>query len=303
MPTPRNTGNCNMPLPDRACDCHVHLFGPVADYPFAAGRVYTPGDAGEEELLALHRRLGIDRVVLVQPSPYGTDNSRLLAGLARLGPRARAVAVIDPGASAAELETLHAAGVRGVRVNIATGGQHDPEIAWRLISREAERVAPLGWHVQVLTKLSVIQALAPRIPALPATLVIDHFGHADMTKPPDQQGFQELLQLVATGAAWVKLSAIERLCGPGQLHRAEPFITALVDANPGALVWGSDWPHTGGGRGNRSTSAIEPFMVMDDADALASLRNAAADESIIKRILVANPARLYGWTDTAHEAF
>lgn len=295
MPTPRNTDNRDTPLPDRACDCHVHLFGPAADYPFAAGRVYTPGDAGETELLALHRRLGIDRVVLVQASPYGADNSRLLAGLAQLGPRARAVAVIDPDAAPAELEGLHAAGVRGVRVNIATGGQHDPEIAWRLIAREADRAAPLGWHVQVLTKLSVIKAIAARIPTLPVTLVIDHFGHADMTKPLDQPGFQELLQLVAASAVWVKLSAIERLCGPGQLHRVRPFIDALVAANPGALVWGSDWPHTGGGRGDRSTSEIEPFMAMDDADALASLRNAVADASIVKRILVDNPARLYGF--------
>ena len=280
--------------PASATDCHVHLFGPANRYPFAPDRVYTPGDADEAALLALHRRIGIGRVVLVQPSPYGTDNTRLLDGLGALGDTARGIAVIDPAKDEAALAALHQAGVRGVRVNIATQGMDDPAVALGELEANARCVAPLGWHVQALMSPGVIAALEDRLSELATPLVIDHFGLADMALGPDQPGFSTLLRQVKSGRVFVKLSAIERRAGSGQMARALPFIRALVETNSAALVWGSDWPHTGGGRGvNRAATDIEPFMDLDDGQALATLREGVQDAALVHRILVETPARLY----------
>lgn len=282
-------------LPAGACDCHVHLFGPPAEFPFAPDRVYTPGDADEVALDALHGRLGIARVVLVQPSPYGTDNSRLLAGLQRLGPRARAVAVAAPDATREQLSVLRAAGVRGLRLNVDTFGIRDPEAVWPVLEAEAARCANLGWHTQILTHLSVIEALENRLAGLPAPLVIDHFGRPDIDQPLGQPGFPALLRLVVAGRVWVKLSAIGRLGGRGGLDGIAPFVKALVEAGADRLVWGSDWPHTGGGRGGRAVQEIEPFMPLDDGEALSVLARAVGDAGLLRRILVENPAELYGF--------
>jgi predicted TIM-barrel fold metal-dependent hydrolase len=281
-------------LPPNACDCHVHVIGPAERYPFVPTRVYTPGDALEASLEALHARLGIARVVVVHPSVYGTDNSRTLDGLKRLGARARGIAVIDNDTTNAELDQMHRAGVRGVRVNIATAGMNDPEEALRQIRWNAARVSHLGWHVQVLTKLEVIDALGSALTKLPTPLVVDHFGLLVPTLGLEQPGFEMLCKLVATGRVNVKLSAIERLTGAGRGMVMLPFIRALAEANIKALVWGSDWPHTGGGRGQRrAPTDIEPFQPLNDANALTVLAHAIPDAGARADILVHTPARLY----------
>lgn len=282
-------------LPEGACDCHVHVFGPPQRYPFAADRVYTPGEANEEMLIALHRRLGIDRVVLVQPSPYGFDNARMLAALSCVGKRARAVAVVSADASEPELIAMKTAGVSGLRLNVDTGGVVEPEAVWAALAAESERCARLGWHTQILTRLSVIEALEARITTLPAPLVIDHFGRPDIDGAIDQSGFPALLRLLGTGNVWVKLSSIGRLCASRPQDRIAPFVRALVETRPDRLVWGSDWPHTGGGRDKRSIDEIEPFSEVDDAASLAALSHAIGDHATLHRILVGNPARLYGF--------
>ncbi|WP_051988541.1 amidohydrolase family protein [Bosea sp. UNC402CLCol] len=287
--------NMVMTLPEGACDCHVHVFGPPERYPFAPDRVYTPGAANEEMLLSLHRRLGMDRVVLVQPSPYGFDNARMLAALNRLGERARAVAVLSPDAPERELTAMKATGVSGLRLNVDTGGIVDPDAIWAALATESERCARVGWHTQILTRLSVIDTLEARMVTLPAPLVVDHFGRPDIDGPIDQPGFPALLRLLGTGKVWVKLSSIGRLCGPRPQGQIAPFIRALVGTRPDRLVWGSDWPHTGGGRGNRSIDKIEPFSEVDDQASLAALSNAIGDRATLHRILVDNPARLYGF--------
>ena len=282
------------PLPHNACDCHVHVFGPAQHYPFDPARVYTPGEASVAELDALHLRLGISRVVLVQPSVYGIDNSRVLDALADLGPRARAVAVINARTSEADLDRFHAAGVRGVRVNIATHGMNDPDEAWRLLLANAARAERLGWHVQVLTSPGVIDALAHRLPDLPVPLVIDHFGLVTPGTGLDQPGFRTLLGLLATGRMFLKLSAIERLTGAEAGAALMPFIKTLVAAAPESLVWGSDWPHTGGGRTFGQTAQdIEPFQPLDDARAIDVMIASIADPAVLHQIFVSTPARLY----------
>ena len=287
-------------FPAGACDCHVHVFGPESRYPFDPARVYTPGDASEAELDALHARIGLARVVLVQPSIYGIDNTRMLDGLRTLGPRARAVAVIGSATTDADLFAMHAAGVRGVRVNIATQGMDDAAEAWRLLEWNAHRVVALGWHVQVLTRLPVIAALSEHIVDLPVPLVIDHFGYAKPEDGTAQPGFEALCGLVRSGSTYVKLSAVERLAGGGRFGEVVPFIRALVEANPRRVLFGTDWPHTGGTRSaERPITEVEPFAVIDDAGQAATVWRAMPNAAAAHACFVANPARLYDFPEAS----
>ncbi|GAC1345630.1 MAG: amidohydrolase family protein [Acetobacteraceae bacterium] len=280
------------PTPAGACDCHTHVFGPAADYPFAPNRAYTPGEAGVDALLALQAALGFDRVVIVQPSTYGTDNRCTLDAVRQLGDRARAVAVIRPDLPAAELAALHAQGVRGVRINLETAGQRDPAVAGQMLHAAAEHVAPLGWHVQVYTNLGVLAALESELQTLPVPLVVDHFGRTMAAAGTRQHGFDTLLGLVQSGRAYVKLSAAHRIAA--RPDDAAPIAAALIAANPARMLWGTDWPHPGGKRhATPEFDTIEPFDPVDDGAAVNRLRRWAGDEATLGAILVDNPARLY----------
>jgi predicted TIM-barrel fold metal-dependent hydrolase len=258
MPEARKAGAGHQAL-KRGCDCHVHVF--EARFPYAASRKYTPPDATVAELRAHLARLALERVVIVQPSPYGTDNACTLAALQELGPVARAVAVIGEDA---DLAAMHRAGVRGVRVNLETEGSHDI----RRIQRTAQRVASLGWHVQVFADIKILREIEIDVP-----LVIDHFGLADSAEP--------LLALMNKRDVWVKVSAPHRLAVD-----AQPILRALVAAHPDRLVWGSDWPHVP--RGKRSPDRVVSFEKVDAAAALDLL-----PANVREKILVQNPARLY----------
>jgi len=261
-------------VPPRACDCHVHVFGPAARFPLAPDRTYTPPDASIDELLKLQEQLGLERVVIVQPSVYGTDNSCTLDALKQLGSRARGVAVID---ARSDLREMKKAGVRGVRVNLQTGGIEDPAAAQRLLDEAASRIRSLGWHVQVFTNLKLLK----RIERLPAPLVVDHFG-----SPRDQQDADYLVSLVRTGNVYVKLSGPHRCkVDPGELTRR------LVAAVPERCVWGSDWPHPPSGA--RNPGRVQPFDPIDDVAALERLHEWVGDAALFRKILVDNPARLY----------
>lgn len=281
-----------MEIPRGACDCHTHIFG---GHPFAADRTYTPGVATVEALLALQARLALDRVVLVQPSPYGADNACMVAALAVLGPRARGVAVIDDATSDATLYALHAAGVRGVRVNLHTAGRSDPQPALAALAAAAARVAPLGWHVQTYTDLAVVAALGDALGVLPAPLVFDHFARAEGAAGIEQPGLGTLLALLRAGVAHVKLSAAHRLSRAADCADMDSIAQAMIAANPDRVLWGSDWPHAGPAGDGRAATALHPFRTIDDAAALARLRRWAGDAAMLARILVENPARLYGF--------
>jgi len=282
-------------MPAGATDCHVHVFGPADRFAFAPARTYTPGDASLADLKRLHTFLGIERVVVVHPSPYGADNACSIDAARWIGPSARVVAVIEGGESDATLEAMHQSGVRGVRLNLHSTGVFEPEAAWAGFEAAARRVASLGWHVQTFTSLDMIAALAGRLASLPVTLVIDHFGHAQASRGPDQEGFAALLGLVAGGKTYVKLSAGYRISSEPGWSDIPPIAKALIAANPGRVVWGSDWPHPGGGaRTAASIDTIEPFQPIDDGAALDRLRDwCAGDAGLLRRILVDNPARLY----------
>jgi predicted TIM-barrel fold metal-dependent hydrolase len=284
-------------MPPGACDCHVHVFGPDAKFPLWPGRAYTPGAASIEDLTALHRALGLERVVIVHPSPYGADNAVTLDALRVLGARARGVAVIDETVSDAMLIAMHDAGVRGVRVNLESAGVHDPAAARRSLEWTAQRVASLGWHVQTFARLSVLAALHEVLARLPVTLVIDHFGQPDAALGAGQPGLATIYALLASGKAYVKISGAYRISRVADFADAAPIARAMIAANPDRIVWGSDWPHPGGGgdRASRALETVEPFQPIDDGAALNRLNGWCNSRAELEKILVANPARLYGF--------
>jgi predicted TIM-barrel fold metal-dependent hydrolase len=278
-------------VPRGACDCHTHIFGPAEKFPYSNKRLYTPGDASIGDLEALHRALHIDRVVIVHPSPYGADNACTVDAVRRLGNRARGVAVIDDSTSDQELKDMHAAGIRGVRVNLESHGESDPAVARRQLLQAAERVASLGWHVQTFTNLSILAALHDIILTLPTTLVVDHFGRPKAALGIAQPGFAELLALLRSGKIYVKISAPYRISLEPHYPDAAPIARAMIDANPERVVWGTDWPHPGGVR--RDPAAIEPFRPEDNGAALNRLAGWTRNRNELQKILVDNPARLY----------
>jgi predicted TIM-barrel fold metal-dependent hydrolase len=281
-------------VPADACDCHVHVFGTAAEFPFAARRGYTPPPASAAELSALQQALRLSRVVIVQPSVYGSDNSCTLDGMRRLGDRARGVAVIDDLTTNEALHDMHRAGIRGVRVNLETAGETDPGAARRNLAVAIERVAPLGWHVQVYTRLSVVAELSDEVAGLPVPIVFDHFGSAQAAGGVDQPGFAALLQLVSAGQAYVKVSAAYRSSEKAPAYGdVAPLAKALIAANPDRIVWGTDWPHPHAASPDMAHDQLAPFYDIDDGLALNQLALWAPSAAIRRKILVDNPARLY----------
>jgi predicted TIM-barrel fold metal-dependent hydrolase/predicted NBD/HSP70 family sugar kinase len=285
----------NFAVPIGACDCHVHVFGAAADFPFVQTRGYTPPPASVDELLALQNALGLSRVVIVQPSVYGADNSCTLAGMRRLGAeRARGVAVIDAKTTDAELREMRAAGIRGVRVNLETAGQTDPARSRRNLAAAVKRVAPLGWHVQVYTRLSVVEAVHDDVLKSPVPVVFDHFGGAQAAGGIAQPGFAELLALVASGKAYVKVSGHYRSSAMAPAYDdVAPLARALIAANPDRILWGTDWPHPHHALPGKELSELTPSFDIDDGLALNQVGRWAPTAATRRKILVDNPARLY----------
>jgi predicted TIM-barrel fold metal-dependent hydrolase len=189
------------------------------------------------------------------------------------------------------LADMHAAGVRGVRVNLESYGESDPAVARRHLQHAAERVAPLGWHVQTYTNLAILAALHDTILKLPTTLVIDHFGRPQAALGITQSGFEQFLALLRSGKIYVKISAPYRISQQPHYSDAAPIARAIIAANPDRIVWGSDWPHPGAAK--RDPAVIEPFRPEDNGQALNRLAEWTKDRTEVQKILVDNPARLY----------
>ena len=287
----------NFEVPAGACDCHTHIHGDTREFPMFPGRVYTPEAALPEEMAQLHKELRIQRVVIVTPSIYGTDNSATLWGMKARGADARGVAVIDDKTPDSELDSMARAGVRGIRLNLATGGGNDPAAGRQRFEKAAERVKSRGWHVQMYTNLAVISALRDAVAASPVPVVFDHFGGAKATLGIEQPGFADLLQLVRSGKAYVKISGAYRASERGPDYKdATPLAQALIAANPERIVWGTDWPHPNSGpMPGVGAMDVRPFYAVDDGLLLNQLPAWAPDPAVRKTILVDNPARLYGF--------
>ncbi len=259
-------------LPSGSCDSHLHVLGPYARHPLLVTRSVEPPEAPLEAYREAVWPLGIERVVVVQPSVYGTDNACLLEALAALGPAGRGVAVIEPALSDAALEALHRQGVRGVRLQaVVAGGQ-----SLEQIEAVAQRIAPLGWHLQLFLDAATLPPLMPLLRRLAVPLVFDHMAQVHADSGEDEPGFQALLALLATGRAWVKL---------GHCYHAAPAnrAQALFAANPRQCLWGSDWPHMAEMKGG----------IPDEGLLLARLGAWFPDPAARRAILAENPARLY----------
>src|SRR3979490_2085131 len=200
----------NFDVPENACDCHTHIHGDPAKFPFFAGRVYTPEPASPEEMSALHKALHVERVVIVTPSVYGTDNSATLFGMKGRGAPARGVAVIDDKTPDGDLEAMNQAGIRGIRLNLATGGVNDPNVGRPRFQAAVDRVKARGWHIQLFTNLAMISAIKDLVASSPVPVVFDHFGGAQAELGVDQPGFADLVELVKSGKAYVKTSGAYR---------------------------------------------------------------------------------------------
>src|SRR5262245_107609 len=289
----------NFAIPRGACDCHVHVFGDAAKFPFAATRGYTPPPASVEQLLELQTDLCMERVVVVQPSVYGTDNACTLDGVKRMGARARAIVVIDKSTPRGALQEMAADGARGIRLNLSSAGNFDPNSARQQLDQVAEQLRGLNWHVQMYVALSIISTLKDYFMQYPYPVVFDHFGQAKAPQGVGQTGFANLLELVKSGRAYVKISGAYRVSTQGPAYAdATPLAQALVAANPDRIVWGTDWPHPNGGSARSINEIATPFPI-DDGLLLNELAKWVPDAAARKKILVDNPARLYGFDPVA----
>jgi D-galactarolactone isomerase len=270
-------------LPAGACDCHIHIYDQRV--PAAPGARLHPPDASLADYRAIQVRMGTRRAVVVTPSTYGTDNRLLLAALDALGPDGRGVAVIDGHASEASLQDLHTRGVRGARINLSQGVTHDANA----IAHLAERIAPLGWHLQVLMSVSTLLDVAPVLRELPVDLVFDHFARISPAQGGQHPAHDLVLDLLRQQRAWVKLSG-GYLVSP-LASTEDPALDALaqsyIDAAPDRVVWGSDWPH--------ATASAGHQPMPDDARQVDCLARWAGTPERLHAILVTNPERLYGF--------
>ena len=275
----RDTRPPSARFPANACDCHAHVFGRRRDYPLAPGHSYVPAETLVDDYVDMLRRIGCERAVIVQPSVFATDNSCMVNALQSGRFPFRGVAVIDERTTDSELEDLHRAGVRGVRLNVKSKGTGATlEDAPRL----AQRINARGWHLQIFIDLRVLPGIERELAQLPVDLVIDHFGHVAAADGMHAPGFQSLLRLSRYEHCWFKLSAPYRLSAQAPAFPdATPFARLLVDAAPDRCVWGTDWPHSG----------ILPMP--NDGDLANLLFDWIPDAALRNRVLVDNPARIY----------
>ncbi|WP_238314006.1 amidohydrolase family protein [Methylobacterium crusticola] len=268
-------------VPPDATDCHHHVYD--ARFPPAPAATLRPPDAGADDYRQLQRRLGLTRNVVVQPSTYGTDNRLLVETVKGFGSGARGVAMLDASVAPAELRRLHEAGIRGVRFGTRLPGGAPMDD----LEPVARKVAELGWHIQLVSDGETIVALRDALERLPVPVVFDHMGHVPEPAGPDHPSFRVIAGLIERRGAWVKLTGAYLLSksGPPRYADRGRLARAYVGLAPERLVWGSDWPHP------TAPADGKP----DDAVLLDLLAEWAPDPELRARILVANPARLYGF--------
>jgi 2-pyrone-4,6-dicarboxylate lactonase len=274
-------------LPPRACDAHVHVFGPRARFPFAEGRSFTPSDAPKEKLFALHEMLGIERCVIVHTAAHGTDLSVTADAIAAKGGSYLGVGLVPVTIDAAELKRLDAQGFRGARFHymphLAPAATIDEVIAF------GSRLADIGWHLQIHMAADLIGEMTPALKRSPVPVVIDHMGRVDASKRLDQEPFKNLLKLLDDRNVWVKVSGADRATRLGPPYAdAVPFARKLVETAGDRCVWGLDWPHPN-----------HQGPIPDDGVLVDILAEIAPSEAARQALLVDNPQRLYRFAPTA----
>jgi 2-pyrone-4,6-dicarboxylate lactonase len=279
----QHTRKPNFKLPPLSCDAHCHVFGPAAIFPYAPERSYTPADAPKEALAALHARLGVERTVIVQASCHGSDNRAMLDAIASDPSRYRGVAIVNANFTDADYEALHRGGVRGVRFNFVKhlGGAPDPAV----FNAVLDRVKQLGWHVVLHIDAPDLIPLSDMIRRLPLPFVIDHMGRVPAAAGVEQPPLRALLELAKLERCWIKVCGAERISSP-PYQAAVPIAHAIVEAIPDRVLWGSDFPHP--------NLSHDP----DEADLVDLVPAFASTVAVRQKLLVDNPARLYGFAAT-----
>ena len=273
-------------VPAGAVDAHCHVFGPAAQFPYAPERKYTPCDASKDQLFALRDFLGFERNVIVQATCHGTDNRALVDAVQHSGGRARGVATVSRDVTDAELRAMHEAGVRGTRFNFVRRlVDFTPR---EVLSEIAHRIAPLGWHVVIYFEAQDLPELWDFFTALPTTVVVDHMGRPDVSKPVDGPEFALFMRMLAEHPnIWSKVSCPERLSksGPPRYDDVVPFARRIVETFPDRVLWGTDWPHP-----NMKSHMPDDGLLVD------YVQRIAATPELQRKLLVDNPMRLY-WAD------
>jgi predicted TIM-barrel fold metal-dependent hydrolase len=282
-PPDPNTRKPRFTPPPLACDAHCHVFGPAAKFPFAPEAPYHPPDAPFEGLARLHAVLGIERAVIVHASCHGADMRVTLDAIGRSGGRYRGTAIIDPTCTDRALERMHEGGIRGVRFNFVKhlGGRPDPAFFHRTV----ERIRPLGWHLILHLDADDIVEFADMLRALPLPIVIDHMGRVRAADGLEQPAFKVLREFMRHDNCWVKVCGAERVSSLGPpFTDAVPFARALIETAPDRVLWGTDWPHPNVGK-----------HMPNDGDLVDLFPLMAPEPALQRKILVDNPARLYGF--------
>ena len=289
-PDPNTRKPCFTPPPN-SCDTHFHIFGPPELFPFLSTHEYTPPAAPLEHYLKMAAVIGMERAVVVQPSVHGLDNSATLDAIAKSGGRVRGVARIDDKTPKAELQKLHDGGVRGVRFNLLDRPQGNVKLD--VLDRCVEHIAEFGWSVDLHIDTKNLLEQERRIRALPIPVVIDHIARVKPVEGLNQPAFQLLLDLMKSKNVWVKVSGADKICNT-KVHsyfglpfvEAIPFARAVIAAAPDRVIWGTDWPHS---------NNFAPGHTPNDGDLVDLLAEFALDETTRRKILVDNPAALYGF--------
>jgi 2-pyrone-4,6-dicarboxylate lactonase len=270
---------------DDICDCHFHVFGPPDRFPILPTSNYRPPVVSIADHERIFKPLGIRRVVFIQPSCYGTDNSCMLEAMYPMGQRARAVVAISPDISDAELQAMHNAGARGVRLNAV----HGSTVSSGHLRDVARKLKPLGWHLQVHVPMGKLPEIAESLLGTDLPVVIDHFGTPDPSQGLEQPTYRTLAQMLKTGRCWVKLSAPFRVSKAAWPYaNMIPFAQTLLRLRPDRMVWGSDWPYI---------HFID--KVPGDYNPLQFLQEVIADRGLLKTVLCDNSRRLYDFGEQA----
>jgi predicted TIM-barrel fold metal-dependent hydrolase len=268
--------------PTLACDAHCHVFGPGAKFPYDPQAAYVPADAPFEALQQLHKRLGLERAVIVHASCHGADMRVTLDAIARSGGRYRGTAIVDSSYSEKDFERMHEGGIRAVRFNFVRHLGGRPDMGF--FQKTVDRLDALGWHLILHLDAQDLVELEQVFKKLPVPFVIDHMGRVKAADGLEQQPFKVLLHAMKNEKCWVKICGAERVSSKGPpFTDAVPFGRALVEAAPDRVLWGTDWPHP------------NVTWMLDDAALVDLFPLMAPDPALQRKILVENPARLYGF--------
>jgi 2-pyrone-4,6-dicarboxylate lactonase len=285
QPPNRDTKQPKLKAPPGACDTHLHIYGPPERYPLSPERNYTPDPHSTlDDYLRAQQKLGLERAVVVTGSAYGTNNQITLDALARMSGSFRALALLDPAITDAELSHFKESGFTGFRVKVNGKGGLSFDDTKKIVPR----VEDFGWHVEFMSQsMDEVLASVPFLRSLKMPYVFDHVAHAEPGMSENNTEFRELLRILrGEEHAWINLYSFYQLSeegGPEYVDMA-PVVKAIITARPDHVIWGSNWPHAG-----------IPVPMPNDADLLDFLLAAAPDEKSRKWILSDNPAKLYGW--------